>query len=60
MKLCVEHLHETSVSICELVKVVMTVSMREVRETRRSERHTLLTGVKRKFAPFSTLLLGFG
>lgn len=46
MKLCVEDMHETSVSICELVKILMTVSKREFRETRRSERHALLIGVK--------------
>jgi len=47
VKLCVEDTHETSVSICELVKIVMTtVSKGQVRETRRSERHSLLIGVK--------------
>jgi len=46
VKLCVEDMHETSVSICELVKIAMTVSKDEVHETRRSERHSLLIGVK--------------
>jgi len=41
-----EDMHETSVSICQLMKIVMTASKREVRENRSSERHTLLIGVK--------------
>ena len=46
VKLCVEDMHEISVTICELVKIVMTMSKGEVRETRRRERHSLLICVK--------------